>query len=60
MMSSRQTDTYTAIVAMAGIVIIVLAAVIAGYDHTLVKLGIAAIAGIAGFSIRGLIRWQSP
>jgi hypothetical protein len=39
-------------------VTIVVAAVIAGYNHTLVKLGIAAIAGIAGFSLRGLIRWQ--
>jgi hypothetical protein len=57
-MSSRETDTYTAIAAVAGVVTIVVAAVIAGYNHTLVKLGIAAIAGIAGFSLRGLIRWQ--
>lgn len=57
-MSSRETDTLTTVAAVAGIVIIIVAAVIAGYDHTLVKLGIAAIAGIAGFSVRGLIRWQ--
>ena len=57
-MSSRETDTATTIAAIAGIVLIIVAAVIAGFDHTLVKLGIAAIAGIAGFSLRGLIRWQ--
>jgi hypothetical protein len=57
-MSSRETDTWTTCVATAGIVIITVSAVIAGYDHTLVKIGIAAIAGIAGFSLRGLIRWQ--
>jgi hypothetical protein len=57
-MSSRETDTATGIVAIAAITIIVLAAVIAGYDHTLVKIGIAAVAGIAGFAFRGLIRWQ--
>jgi general stress protein CsbA len=57
-MSSRETDTYTAIVAIAAVVVISVAAILAGYDHTLTKLGIAAVAGIAGFSIRGLIRWQ--
>lgn len=57
-MSSRETDTFTALTAIAGIVIIVVAAIIAGYDHTLVKIGLVAIAGTAGFSIRGLIRWQ--
>jgi general stress protein CsbA len=57
-MTSRETDTYTASVAIAGIVIIVLSAIVAGYDHTLVKLGIAAVAGIAGFSLRGLVKWQ--
>lgn len=57
-MSSRETDTYTALVAIGGIVVIVLAAILAGFDHTLVKLGIAAVAGIAGFGLRGLIRWQ--
>ena len=57
-MSSRQSDTLTTLAAIAGIVAIVIAAVIAGYDHTLVKLGIATVAGIAGFSLRGLIRWQ--
>ena len=57
-MSSRETDTATAIAAIAGIVILVIAAIIAGFNHSLVKLGLVAIAGIAGFSLRGLIRWQ--
>lgn len=57
-MSSRETDTGTAIAGIAGIVVIVVAACIAGYDHTMVKIGIAAVAGLAGYSIRGLIRWQ--
>jgi len=57
-MSSRETDTATAIAAICGIVIIIVAAIIAGFNHTLVKIGLAAIAGIAGFSLRGLIRWQ--
>jgi hypothetical protein len=57
-MSSRETDTTTAIVGIAGIVIIVLGGCMLGYNHTLIKIGLAAIAGLAGFSIRGLIRWQ--
>lgn len=57
-MSSRETDTATAIAGICGIAVIVVAGCICGYDHTLIKLGIAAIAGILGFSLRGLIRWQ--
>jgi len=57
-MSSRETDTATAIAAIAGIVILIVGAIIAGFNHTLVKIGLVAIAGIAGFSLRGLIRWQ--
>lgn len=57
-MSSRETDTTTAIAGITGIVIIVVSGCLLGYDHTLVKLGLTAIAGLAGFSIRGLIRWQ--
>jgi len=57
-MSSRETDTATAIAAIAAIVVLTVGALIAGYNHTLVKLGLVAIAGIAGFSLRGLIRWQ--
>ena len=57
-MSSRQTDTLTAVAGIAGIVIIIIVCAALGYNHTIIKLGIAAIAGLAGFSIRGLIRWQ--
>ncbi len=57
-MSSRTTDTATAIAGIAAIALIVVAACLAGFDHTVTKLGIAAVAGLAGFSIRGLIRWQ--
>jgi hypothetical protein len=57
-MSSRETDTITAIAGIAGIVIITVAAICAGIDHTIIRLACAAIAGLAGFSIRGLIRWQ--
>lgn len=52
----RAGDTATTITALVCIAVITVAAVIAGYDHTLVKLGIAAISGIAGFTLRGLIR----
>lgn len=55
-MSDRQSDTATTITAVVCITVITVAAVIAGFDHTLVKIGIAAIAGIAGFTLRGLIR----
>lgn len=57
-MSSRETDTATACIGIVGIVIIVGICVCLGIDETIVKLGIAVIAGIAGFSVRGLIRWQ--
>jgi hypothetical protein len=57
-MSGRTTDTLTAVAGIAGIVIIITVCTCLGYDHTIIKLGIAAIAGLAGFSIRGLIRWQ--
>jgi hypothetical protein len=57
-MSSRATDTATAIVGIAAIATIVIVGCLTGYDHTLIKLGIAAIAGLAGFSIRGLVKWQ--
>jgi hypothetical protein len=56
--SSRETDTATAIAGIIGIVLIVAGAIMYGLDHTVTKIGIACIAGLAGFSIRGLIRWQ--
>jgi uncharacterized membrane protein required for colicin V production len=56
--SSRETDTATAIAGIAAIAIIIVVCVCSGIDETIVKVGVAAIAGLAGFSIRGLIRWQ--
>jgi len=57
-MSQRETDTTTAIAGIAAITVIVVAACAMGYNHTLVKIGISAVAGLTGFAIRGLIRWQ--
>ena len=57
-MSGRTTDTLTAVAGIIGIVVIIILCVCLGYNHTIIKLGIAAIAGLAGFSVRGLIRWQ--
>ena len=55
-MAEREPDFWTVIIAICGIVFIVSFGCAYGYDHTLVKLGIAAIAGIGGFSLRSLIR----
>lgn len=55
-MSTRESDTAVSIAAIAGVVLVVAIACIAGIDDTLVKLGIAVIAGIAGFSFSNLIR----
>lgn len=55
-MSPRESDTAVTIAAIAGVVLIVSVACLAGIDDTLVKLGIAVIAGLAGFSFSGLIR----
>lgn len=55
-MSARESDTATTIAALAGIVIIIIAAILTGYNHTLAKLGLVAIAGIAGFSLNNLVR----
>lgn len=55
-MSSRESDTAVTIAAICAIAIIISVACLCGIDDTLVKLGIAAIAGIAGFSFSGLIR----
>lgn len=46
------------ITAIAAIAIIIGIACICGINDTLVKLGIAAIASIAGFGFSGLIRKQ--
>ena len=55
-MSPREADTAVTIAAIAGVVLIVGMACLAGINDTLVKLGIAVIAGLAGFSFSGLIR----
>lgn len=55
-MSTRESDTFATIAAIAAIAIIICTATLCGLDDTLVKLGIAAIAGLAGFSLAGLIR----
>jgi hypothetical protein len=57
MIQGREPDFWTGIVGIAAITLIVSVGALCGYDHTLIKLGIAAIAAIAGFSLRGLIRW---
>jgi UPF0716 family protein affecting phage T7 exclusion len=57
-MTGRAPDFWTAIVAICAIAFIVSVGALCGFDHTLMKLGIAAVAGIAGFSLRGLIRWN--
>jgi uncharacterized membrane protein required for colicin V production len=55
-MSSRESDTATTIAAIVSIALIVCACLICHIDETLVKLGLVAIAGIAGFSLNNLIR----
>jgi uncharacterized membrane protein required for colicin V production len=55
-MSTRESDTAATIAAIAAIAVIICVACLCGIDDTLVKLGIAAIASIAGFSFAGLIR----
>lgn len=55
---SREADTVSVIVGIAAVALIVISGLCLGYDETLMKLGIVAIAGIAGFSLRGLIRWN--
>jgi hypothetical protein len=55
---TQTSDLWTTIAAIAAITLIVCVATLSGMNHTLVKLGIATIAGIAGFSLRGLLRRQ--
>lgn len=55
-MSTRESDAVTAVAAIAAICVIVIVACLAGIDDTLIKLGIGAIAGLAGFSLAGLVR----
>lgn len=55
-MSDHEQDVTTTVAAIAGITAIICAGCLVGLNHTLVKLGIAAIAGLGGFSLRGIIR----
>jgi hypothetical protein len=55
-MSSREPNLWTTIIAICAIAFIVSLALCNHIDDTLVKLGIAAIAGIAGFTFAGLVR----
>ena len=54
---TREPDFWTVIVSICAITCIISVGSLCGYDHTIIKIGIAAIAGIAGFSLRSLIRW---
>jgi hypothetical protein len=56
-LSVAKADSATAITSVIAIAVVVVSGCLAGFDHTLMKLGIAAIAGIAGFTLRGLVRW---
>jgi hypothetical protein len=56
-MNPARADTATAITSVICIAAIVISALVAGMNHTLVKLGLVTIAGIAGFTLRGLVRW---
>lgn len=55
-MSTRESDTATSITAIACIAAIICFCLHYHIDETLVKLGIAVIAGLAGFSLAGLVR----
>jgi hypothetical protein len=56
-MTGREPDFWTGVIGICAITLIVSVGALCGYDHTLIKLGIAAIAGLSGFALRGLIRW---
>jgi len=55
---TKGPDAGTAVAGIFAITAIVITGIAFGYNHTLIKIGIAAIAGLAGYSIRGLIRPQ--
>jgi uncharacterized membrane protein required for colicin V production len=57
-MSTRESDTATTCVAIAAIAVIICACLACHVDETLVKLGLVAIAGIAGFTFHGIIKRQ--
>lgn len=53
-MSPRQSDTVTTIVAILAIALVLCVCARCGIDHAIQKLGLCAIAGLAGFAARGL------
>jgi len=55
-MSTRESDTATCIAAIVVIGIIICFGLHCHIDETLVKTGLVAIAGIAGFSLHSLIK----
>jgi len=55
-MSTHESNTAVTIAAIAAVVLIIGIACLSGIDDTLIKLGIAVIAGLAGFSFSGMIR----
>jgi len=55
-MQGREPNLWTTIIAICAIAFIVSLAVCNHIDDTLVKIGIAAIAGIGGFTMSGLVR----
>jgi hypothetical protein len=55
-MIARESDTATAIASVVAIVIIVCVACLTHHNDTLIKLGIAAVAGLGGFSLSSIFR----
>jgi hypothetical protein len=53
-MSVRQSDTWTTIIAILVIGLVLCVCARFGIDHSLQKLGIATIAALAGFAARGI------
>jgi len=55
-LSDRNSDATTAIAAIIAVVAIVAIACATGHNDTLIKLGIAAVAGLGGFTLRQVFR----
>jgi len=57
-LSNRASDTITTVVAIGAIVVILAMCICNGIDETMIKLGMVAISGLAGFSLANLVRKQ--
>lgn len=55
-MSTREPNLWITITAIAAIALMVSSATLCGIDDTLIKFGIAVIAGLGGFSLATLVR----